>query len=126
MQSIYSFRDADVELFSRVKKIGLEIPGDQPLILNPVSLTANFRTDASLVTRLNEVFGLAFEQEDAVGSHSQMLCRQGMYNTACDWLRNIRRVSGSTTFHGAGAAEQGHRCADDPGKRHLKMHSRKK
>jgi ATP-dependent exoDNAse (exonuclease V) beta subunit len=67
MQSIYSFRDADVELFSRVKKIGLEIPGDQPLILNPVSLTANFRTDASLVTRLNEVFGLAFEQEDGSG-----------------------------------------------------------
>jgi ATP-dependent exoDNAse (exonuclease V) beta subunit len=67
MQSIYSFRDADVELFSRVKEIGLEIPEDQPLILNPVSLTANFRAAAPLVDCLNEAFGLAFEADDGSG-----------------------------------------------------------
>ncbi len=53
MQSIYFFRDADAELFPRVKALGLEIPHDEPLLFDSVSLTANFRTAPRLVERLN-------------------------------------------------------------------------
>ena len=44
MQSIYFFRDADAELFPRVKILGLEIPGAEPLLFDPVPLSSNFRT----------------------------------------------------------------------------------
>ena len=44
MQSIYFFREADAELFPRVKTFGLEIPTAEPLLFDFVSLTANFRT----------------------------------------------------------------------------------
>jgi ATP-dependent helicase/nuclease subunit A len=67
MQSIYFFRDADAELFARVKKIGLEIPNGDPLILDSVSLTANFRSASSLVRRLNTVFGQVFAVDDGSG-----------------------------------------------------------
>ena len=67
MQSIYFFRGADAELFPRVAKFGLEIPGDEPFVLDFVPLTANFRTRAALVTRLNEVFGTIFAKDDGSG-----------------------------------------------------------
>jgi ATP-dependent exoDNAse (exonuclease V) beta subunit len=56
MQSIYFFRDADAELFPRVKTAGLEIPREEPLFFDFVPLQANFRTVPELVTRLNEIF----------------------------------------------------------------------
>jgi ATP-dependent exoDNAse (exonuclease V) beta subunit len=67
MQSIYFFRDADAELFPRVKAVGLEIPHDEPLLFDSVSLTANFRTARTLLKRLN--FGLekVFESSDRSG-----------------------------------------------------------
>src|ERR1019366_8260084 len=55
MQSIYFFRDADAELFHRVKDNGLEIPQEQPLLFDSVELGANFRTAQTLVARLNEI-----------------------------------------------------------------------
>ena len=67
MQSIYFFRDADAELFPRVRENGLEIPEDQPLVFHPVALTANFRTEQSLVKRLNEVFERVFAETDGSG-----------------------------------------------------------
>jgi ATP-dependent helicase/nuclease subunit A len=67
MQSIYFFRDADTELFSRVKKMGLEIPQDEPLQFDFVSLTSNFRTIPPLVQRLNEVFHEVFAVNDGSG-----------------------------------------------------------
>jgi ATP-dependent exoDNAse (exonuclease V) beta subunit len=60
MQSIYFFRDADAELFPRVREAGLEVPGAEPLVFDFVPLTANFRTAPALVERLNEVFGPVF------------------------------------------------------------------
>jgi ATP-dependent exoDNAse (exonuclease V) beta subunit len=66
MQSIYFFRDADAELFPRVKTLGLEIPNPdpsdptEPLLFDFVPLQANFRTAASLVLRLNEIFPKVF------------------------------------------------------------------
>ena len=75
MQSIYFFRDADAELFPRVRDVGLEIPGADPLLFNFVPLRANFRTAPPLVAQLNRVFerifaapggsGIAFTRAEA-------------------------------------------------------------
>ena len=67
MQSIYFFRDADAELFPRVRDLGLEIPGADPFLFNPLALTSNFRTVAPLVKRLNDVFAKVFEVDDGSG-----------------------------------------------------------
>jgi len=67
MQSIYFFRDADAELFARVRKIGLEIPNAEPLPLDFISLSANFRTTPPLVNHLNGVFEKVFAVNDGSG-----------------------------------------------------------
>jgi ATP-dependent exoDNAse (exonuclease V) beta subunit len=67
MQSIYFFREADAELFPRVKALGLEIPHDEPLLFDPISLTANFRTTPGLVERVNQVFTKIFAVDDGSG-----------------------------------------------------------
>jgi ATP-dependent exoDNAse (exonuclease V) beta subunit len=67
MQSIYFFRDADAELFSRVKTAGLEIVQDAPLLFDFESLRANFRTEPKLVERLNQDFEKVFEADDGSG-----------------------------------------------------------
>lgn len=67
MQSIYFFRDADAELFPRVKTAGLEIYESEPLYFDPVRLKDNFRTAASLVEKLNDFLGAVFEQNDGSG-----------------------------------------------------------
>jgi ATP-dependent exoDNAse (exonuclease V) beta subunit len=64
MQSIYSFRGADAELFPRVRDLGLEIgPGDA-LQLDSVPLSANFRATPTLVDRLNDIFATIFSVDD--------------------------------------------------------------
>jgi ATP-dependent helicase/nuclease subunit A len=67
MQSIYFFRDADAELFPRVRDLGLEIPNAEPFTLEFVPLKANFRTTPPLVNRLNEVFAQIFAADDGSG-----------------------------------------------------------
>jgi ATP-dependent exoDNAse (exonuclease V) beta subunit len=67
MQSIYFFRDADAELFPRVKAAGLEIPNAEPLLFDAVALTSNFRTARPLVVRLNEIFSQVFAANDGSG-----------------------------------------------------------
>lgn len=67
MQSIYFFRDADAELFPRVERMGLEIPGEIAQRFDPVPLSANFRTAAALVGELNETFRKVFEADDGSG-----------------------------------------------------------
>jgi ATP-dependent exoDNAse (exonuclease V) beta subunit len=73
MQSIYGFRDAEVELFERVKTQGLELPSDisaldaEPFPLEFVQLKANFRTAPSLVNDLNEHFTNVFAENDGSG-----------------------------------------------------------
>jgi len=64
MQSIYFFREADAELFPRVKTLGLEIAHDDALLFDTVSLTANFRTTPGLVERLNQDFTRIFAVDD--------------------------------------------------------------
>jgi ATP-dependent exoDNAse (exonuclease V) beta subunit len=67
MQSIYFFRNADAELFFRVRTLGLEIPGNPPLPFDFVKLTSNFRTVAPLVEDLNKKFNRIFAADDASG-----------------------------------------------------------
>jgi ATP-dependent exoDNAse (exonuclease V) beta subunit len=67
MQSIYFFRDADAELFGRVRDLGLEIPAAEPLVLDSVTLRANFRTEPALVEELNRAFAAVFAADDNSG-----------------------------------------------------------
>jgi ATP-dependent exoDNAse (exonuclease V) beta subunit len=67
MQSIYFFRDADAELFPRVRTAGLELPDAPPLALDFVRLSSNFRTAAELVDRLNHAFEAVFGEDDGSG-----------------------------------------------------------
>ncbi len=67
MQSIYSFRDADAELFPRVRNFGLELPTAESLPFHYVSLRANFRTQPALVHELNDTFARVFAEEDGSG-----------------------------------------------------------
>ncbi|MEY4588559.1 MAG: UvrD/REP helicase, partial [Pseudomonadota bacterium] len=57
MQSIYGFRAADVSLFLHVKAHGL---GD--VMLEPLQLTANFRSAPTLVNWVNRIFSRAFPE----------------------------------------------------------------
>jgi ATP-dependent helicase/nuclease subunit A len=60
MQSIYMFRQAEVELFERTKRYGLG-EGTATVHLAPLQLQTNFRSHAGLVDRLNEIFAQIFE-----------------------------------------------------------------
>ena len=65
MQSIYFFRDADAELFARIRDFGLDLNNDgQPLRFDHVALRANFRTAPQLVNHLNGVFAQVFAADD--------------------------------------------------------------
>jgi ATP-dependent exoDNAse (exonuclease V) beta subunit len=66
MQSIYGFREADTELFPRAEQLGLEIPGDLPLLFDSVLLTANFRTARPLVEHINGTFTQIFAGGDGI------------------------------------------------------------
>jgi ATP-dependent exoDNAse (exonuclease V) beta subunit len=66
MQSIYGFREADTELFPRAEQLGLEIPGDLPLLFDAVRLTANFRTARPLVEAINDTFTQIFTGGDGI------------------------------------------------------------
>ncbi len=59
MQSIYSFREADLSLFQNTFKNG--IPYTE---LNPRVLSSNFRSTHTIVERNNEVFELVFGDQD--------------------------------------------------------------
>ena len=67
MQSIYFFRDADAELFARVRTTGLELPDAEPLTFAFAQLQANFRTAPELVKRINGVFAPIFAEDDGSG-----------------------------------------------------------
>ncbi len=67
MQSIYSFRDADAELFPRVRQFGLELPDGDAVSFDFVPLRANFRTQPALVNELNHTFEQVFAKNDGSG-----------------------------------------------------------
>ena len=59
MQSIYRFRQADVGLFLSIRETGLE-----NLALEPVTLSANFRSARNLVEWVNDSFSGAFPSQE--------------------------------------------------------------
>jgi len=61
MQSIYLFRQADVELFDLVKKQGFAAA--ETLQLHPLQLKTNFRSCPELVDPLNEMFEVVFPHQ---------------------------------------------------------------
>jgi ATP-dependent helicase/nuclease subunit A len=70
MQSIYGFREAEVELFERTRNRGLEIFHGfdaDPFKFEPVALRANFRTAPSLIEDLNGHFARVFAEDDGSG-----------------------------------------------------------
>jgi ATP-dependent helicase/nuclease subunit A len=67
MQSIYSFRDAEHELFARVRDRGLEVRDSDALFLDSLQLRANFRTEPGLVHDVNDAFTKIFEKDDGSG-----------------------------------------------------------
>lgn len=76
MQSIYGFREAEVELFERLKTHGLESRASdyyaadwvaEPFRFDFVPLRANFRTAPSLVEDLNGRFAKIFAEDDGSG-----------------------------------------------------------
>ena len=68
MQSIYFFRDAEAELFARIRDYGLELNNrDEPLAFDKIALRANFRTAPALVDRLNGMFAEVFAEDDGSG-----------------------------------------------------------
>jgi ATP-dependent helicase/nuclease subunit A len=63
MQSIYMFRQAEVELFERTRRHGLG-EGTAAVQLTPLQLQTNFRSHAGLVEPLNKMFARVFPQGD--------------------------------------------------------------
>lgn len=59
MQSIYLFRQAEVELFSHIAANGL-VSEEHIVPLELIELMTNFRSHAGLTTRWNEMFDLVF------------------------------------------------------------------
>jgi ATP-dependent helicase/nuclease subunit A len=59
MQSIYMFRQAEVELFERTRRYGLG-EGTAAMQMSPLQLQTNFRSHAGLVNRLNQIFAEVF------------------------------------------------------------------
>jgi ATP-dependent helicase/nuclease subunit A len=64
MQSIYFFRDADAELFPRVRHLGLDLSRGESLHFEFAPLTSNFRTAPQLVEALNQMFASVFAIDD--------------------------------------------------------------
>jgi ATP-dependent helicase/nuclease subunit A len=63
MQSIYGFRGANVGLFIHVREQGLKT-----LALEPLRLTANFRSQAGIVDWVNRIFSRAFPSVSEVST----------------------------------------------------------
>ena len=74
MQSIYMFRQAEVELFTQVREHGI---GTEPgrLRCRPVQLSVNFRSHAGLTEPLNGIFDLICAEDAPPGSASVPFAR---------------------------------------------------
>ena len=108
MQSIYSFRDADAELFQRVKEFGLEIAEEQPLRFDSVGLTANFRSAPALVDEFNDRFekifangsGVEFARAQAVRSAENglhlVVAQEPRFNLHLRFMPAARRADNSS------------------------------
>ncbi|QNI33587.1 UvrD-helicase domain-containing protein [Alloacidobacterium dinghuense] len=67
MQSIYMFRQAEVELFEQVRQHGVVTAGQQHPC-TPLQLTANFRSHGGLTDPLNDYFDKIFARTRTAGA----------------------------------------------------------
>ena len=74
MQSIYLFRQAEVELFTHVRDHGIGPAGNR-LLCQPVQLSVNFRSHAGLTDPLNAIFELICAEEAPPGAASVPFAR---------------------------------------------------
>jgi ATP-dependent exoDNAse (exonuclease V) beta subunit len=112
MQSIYFFRDADAELFPRVRSLGLDLPSGETHLFEFAPLASNFRTAPQLVDRLNDAFEDVFRTNDGSGirfSRSQPV-RPGGSGAGTHFALHIdfvpQMVSGRTSNPDAARAKE--------------------
>jgi ATP-dependent helicase/nuclease subunit A len=67
MQSIYLFRQAEVELFQHAREHGLGL-GEEALTLDSLQLITNFRSHGGIVDRLNQILEPIFLQQSKHGA----------------------------------------------------------
>jgi ATP-dependent exoDNAse (exonuclease V) beta subunit len=107
-QSIYLFRQARVERFLRT--VAQRRLGDVPL--QPLRLTANFRSQAGLVEGFNETFGLLFplnavatqalgEELEVPFVHADPIRSSSSYGQAIVWHTEVLGESAGTRLAGA-------------------------
>ncbi len=87
VQSIYSFRDAEAELFGRVRERGFEFAEEESFVLDPVRLTANFRSAPALVSKLNDAFEKVFAEPD--GSEIDFAKAEPARNSSANLARSF-------------------------------------
>ena len=63
MQSIYRFREAEVGLFLRARATGIG-----SVALQPINLSANFRSQAGIVAWVNATFGLVMPEHEDIAT----------------------------------------------------------
>lgn len=94
MQSIYSFRDANVGLFLKCMENGLE-----HLALTPLRLCTNFRSQAGIVEWINAVFSPSFPQRNDISvgavtyAPSQAFREHG--NERAVWVHGFTQADGN-------------------------------
>ena len=67
MQSIYMFRQAEVEIFGDVRERGIG-PDDNRVVCDPVQLSVSFRSHSGLTEPLNQYFAEVFGESAVPGS----------------------------------------------------------
>ncbi len=105
MQSIYMFRQADVELFDLVRKYGFATSGWR-LPLKTLQLATNFRSNAGVVKPVNKLFQVVFPHEAKEGS------------AAVDFLpgvpRDLKELKGAFEIHSSVAAAKDKNSGEGP------------
>ena len=81
MQSIYMFRQAEVELFERTRRHGLG-EGTAAIKLTPLQLQTNFRSHAGLVNRLNQIFAAIFTSNAGLDDYQVTFAQSTAYDPA--------------------------------------------
>jgi ATP-dependent helicase/nuclease subunit A len=89
MQSIYMFRQAEVELFERTRRHGLG-KGTATITMSPLLLHTNFRSHAGLVNRLNEIFRVIFPSNAGGDDYQVTFAASTAYDPAPEGTPGVR------------------------------------
>ncbi len=121
MQSIYGFRQAEVELFNVVSKHGLTT-GTERLPVKTLQLSTNFRSNAGVVKPLNAMFEQVFpygaKSEAASvkflpGSSGNLAEPKGAYQIHPSFIKKIKARDGTQPHAALSAPQQSERWEAD-------------